>query len=131
MCTYQPTFKKRHDPIYQWQQVVSHAVIFSDNLVDIAQSFKSSVTTPTVCTNNGSRFNTFLNRRSQTICSSIVYFLKTDSSDPISILLGDYKYQCFPCSPSTTINGFLPTDISFINFNSASEAITPCGRTMA
>ena len=123
MCTDQPTLKKRHDPIYQRQQVFADIVLFPDNLVDTAQCFKSSVTTPTVRTNNGSRFYTFLRSRTQTICSSVVNSLETDSSDPISIFLGYYKNQCFPRSSATTINWLFTTDVSFIDFYSTREPV--------
>ena len=120
----QPTFKKCDNSIDQWQQVVSYTVIIPDNLMVITKSFKPSVSAPTIRANNRTRFYTFLNGRSKAACGSIVDFPKTDSSDPLPVLLGHYKYKCFPCSSPTTVDRLFTTDISFINFYSTTDSVS-------
>ena len=125
MCSQQPAFKQRNNTIYHGQQILADMRILSDDLVDIAQSLQLPVPTPAVRTDNSAWINTILYCTPQTLCRSIGYSAKADSSDPMAILLGRDNYQRLPGRAPTPFSWLFSTKVSFINLHNAREMIPP------
>jgi hypothetical protein len=125
MGSQQPAFKQGDNPIDQWQKILADVGISSGNLMDIAKSFQRCISTPVIRTYNAAWLNILLDRTSQTFRRGIGYSTKTDSSNPIPVLLSRYDHKRLACSAPTTLASLFSTDIKFIHLHSPRETVSP------
>jgi hypothetical protein len=125
MRSQQPTFEKRNNSVYQWQQIFTDVGLLTNDVVVISQALQLAVATPAIRSHHSGWLDTILDRSFQTLCRGIEYSVEADSPDAVPVLLGYDKHQCLAHRTTATFPWLLSTKVRFIDFYHARETVSP------
>jgi hypothetical protein len=120
-----PSFQNACYQITSRKQIFTYHRIFPNDLMFISSSGKVVISTPSISSNDASRFNCFFHCKFKAFCGSIRNASKTDPSKSFAVLLCGDENQCFSARSATTLaTVFFTANKGFINFDNTTQTIT-------
>ncbi len=124
MSPQQPSHQERRDSVRQWQEVITQARGFSNDLVLKAKSRQSIVSSPAIRMDFRSRFDHLLHRRFETLASSVCYSTQANSTDAFFRLLRRNDHQGLARCSAASFSRPLSANENYIHLNHAGKPIT-------